>query len=302
MPATLQLIRLFESLGHHDYKAMEALAIKIVEEEESRGRLQVARKLRGALNGIGKLAQTSESPPQVASGFLLNKALMRCPTGHPLSEIRLTASMRSTLREILAEWKNQEALKTAGLSRRSRLLFHGPPGCGKTVTAKALAYELGVPAYVVRFDSLIGAYLGQTATHLREVFQFAARTACVVLLDEIDVLGKRRGNQMDVGELDRIVVGLMQELELTSPRGLIIAASNLAVHLDAALWRRFDLQMEFKAPTKIELNDFLTKAAKQKGIIISGKIRSSALKIKDYAGIERLVLDEARRKIIAEAD
>lgn len=161
MPATLQLISLFESLGHHDYKAMDALAIKIVEEEESRGHLQVARKLRRALNGIGKTAQTSGSPPQAGSGFLLNKALMCCPTGQPLSEIRPTPWMRSILREILAEWTNQEALKTAGLSRRSWLLFHGSPGCGKTVTAKALAYELGVPAYVVRFDSLIGAYLGQ---------------------------------------------------------------------------------------------------------------------------------------------
>jgi ATPase family associated with various cellular activities (AAA) len=302
MPATLQLIRLFESLGHHDYKGMEALALKIVEEEESRGRIQVARKLRGALNGVGKTTQSSGSHPEETSGFLLNKALMRCPAGQPLSEIRLTPCMMITLREILAEWKNQEVLKAAGLPRRSRLLFHGPPGCGKTVTAKALACELGVPAYVVRFDSLIGAYLGQTATHLREVFQFAARTACVVLLDEIDVLGKRRGSQMDVGELDRIVVGLMQELELTSPRGLIIAASNLAAHLDAALWRRFDLQMEFKAPSRNELDAFLTKSANQKGITLSRKIRGSALKIKDYAGIERLVLDEARRKIIAKAD
>lgn len=298
MPDTQQLIRLFESLGHQDYKGMEALALNIVAQEESRGHLQVARKLRGALNGIGKSAQAAQA---LESGFVLNRALHRCPTGPLLADIRLTSAMRASLMEILIEWKNQDHLKSAGFTRRSRLLFHGPPGCGKTVTAIALARELGMPAYMVRFDSLIGSYLGQTAAHLREVFQFAARTSCVLLLDEIDVLGKRRGNQMDVGELDRIVVGLMQELELTNPRGLIIAASNLASHLDSALWRRFDLQIEFKAPTKSERSTFLSSLAKHYGVQVSPKMRTAALKLKDYASIERFVVDAARRKIIAKA-
>ncbi len=298
MPDTKQLIRLFESLGHQDYKGMEELALRIVAQEESRGHLQVARQLRGALNGVGKSAQAMQV---TESSFALNRALHRCPHGLPLADIRLAPTVRKALQEIITEWNNEEHLKAAGLTRRSRLMFHGPPGCGKTVTATALARELGVPAYLVRFDSLIGSFLGQTAAHLREVFQFASRTSCVLLLDEIDVLGKSRGSKMDVGELDRIVVGLMQELELTAPRGLIIAASNLASQLDRALWRRFDLQLEFKAPGISDLNAFLSSMGKRHCVPISEKIRTLATGLKDYASIERLVIDEARRQVIAKA-
>ena len=109
--------------------------------------------------------------------------------------------MRLSLEEILAEWKASKTLEDAGIPRRSRILFHGPPGCGKTATAHALANALGIPAYVVRFDALIGSYLGQSAARMREVFQFAAQNKRVLLLDEIDVLGKRRRSERDVDRL-----------------------------------------------------------------------------------------------------
>ena len=95
------------------------------------------------------------------------------------------------------------------------------------MTAQALANALRLPLYVVRFDSVIGSYLGQTAVHLREIFQYAETAQSVLLFDEIDALGKRRGHPSDVGELDRIVIALMQELEFSESKGLIIATSNL---------------------------------------------------------------------------
>ena len=117
----------------------------------------------------------------------------------------------------MLEWNHREKLKDRGIARRSKLLFYGPPGCGKSLTANALATELAIPLFLVRFDAVIGAYLGQTAIHLRQLFQFAETTPCVLLFDELDALGKKRGNPTDVGELDRIVIALMQELEAFPP-------------------------------------------------------------------------------------
>src|SRR5208283_5165649 len=120
----------------------------------------------------------------------------------------------------------------------NKILLHGPPGCGKSLTARAIGHELSLPVYTLRFNAIVGAFLGQTAQRLRQLFEFASTTSCVLLIDEIDALGKRRGNPMDVGELDRIVISLLQELEHSEPKGLLIAASNLARSLDEALWRR----------------------------------------------------------------
>lgn len=299
MPDNRQLLTLFESLSHQDWTASKAAALRIAEGEEERGHMQAARKLRGALNGVGTNGHSHGPTASSSSGeFLLSKALVRAHQGSSLSDVALRPPMRALLREILEEWHAASHLQKAGVPRRSRLLFYGPPGCGKTITALALAREMKVPAYVVRFDALIGSYLGQTAMHLREIFQFASQNRCVLLLDEIDVLGKRRGSQMDVGELDRIVVGLMQELDLTRPRGLIIGASNLSSHLDDALWRRFDLRMEFKAPTKREIQSFLKIIGGKFGVRLPATLKGHMKELNDYASAEKLVINEVRRKIV----
>ena len=124
------------------------------------------------------------------------------------------------MQTVIKEMRHAAALRSKGIRRRSKMIFTGPPGCGKSLTGQAIANELRMPLYVVRFDAVIGAYLGQTAAHLRELFRFAAENACVLLFDEIDALGKRRGNPLDVGELDRIVISLMQELEALRKRGV----------------------------------------------------------------------------------
>lgn len=110
---------------------------------------------------------------------------------------------------MLHEIKNRRILEARGLKARNKILLTGPPGCGKSMTARALATELALPFFIVRLDAIIGAYLGQTANNLRELFAFATDTPCVLLIDEIDALGKQRGASLDVGELDRIVIAML---------------------------------------------------------------------------------------------
>jgi len=174
----------------------------------------------------------------------------------------------------------------------------GPPGCGKSFTAQAIANELGLPHYTVRFDAVIGAYLGQTAIHLRELFRFASNNPCVLLFDEIDALGKQRGNPLDVGELDRIVIALMQELEFSETQGIVIATSNLPENLDRALWRRFDLILHFPKPTKSELAGYTKRIRAKFGL--KRRLVKRGVKTGTYADAEKHVEAEARRNALGE--
>jgi SpoVK/Ycf46/Vps4 family AAA+-type ATPase len=154
---------------------------------------------------------------------------------------------------------------------------------------------MSLPTYVVRFDAVIGAYLGQTALHLRELFRFAEQTPCVLVFDEVDALAKQRGNPLDVGELDRIVISFMQELEHSQTKGVIIATSNLPSHLDKALWRRFDLTMEFPRPSPTELRAFVLKKTREFRTKLSGSQIKRFIKTRSYAEAEKCVESVVRQ-------
>ncbi len=207
---------------------------------------------------------------------------------------------RRLLESAVGEWQKRATLHQRRLEPRSKLFFYGVPGCGKSLTARALAHELGIPIYLVRFDAIIGAYLGQTAIHLRQLFHFAESTPCILLLDELDALGKQRGNPLDVGELDRIVIALMQELEHSRPQGLIIGTSNLPKHLDDALWRRFDVALEFRAPAKAALSAFAKRVAATHQIPLKPDVLKKAINAKTFADGESVVVAEARRLALLE--
>jgi SpoVK/Ycf46/Vps4 family AAA+-type ATPase len=219
-----------------------------------------------------------------------------------LDEVMLPPTVRGELQTLLSEFKHSSSLQSKGFNARRKLLFTGPPGCGKSLTAQALANALHLPHFVVRFDSIIGSYLGQTAGHLRHIFRFAEASKNVLLFDEIDALGKQRGNPTDVGELDRIVIALMQELELGNPLGLLVATSNLPEHLDRALWRRFDAHIEFPAPQKHDLRSFAVRVAQKFGRSLSASTLSLASSKNNYAEAEKVVLGQIRHQIISELD
>jgi SpoVK/Ycf46/Vps4 family AAA+-type ATPase len=203
---------------------------------------------------------------------------------------------------LINETRHSAFLSSRGIRRRSKLLFVGPPGCGKSFTAQAIANELGFAHYVVRFDAVIGAYLGQTAIHLRELFRFVSDNPCVLLFDEIDALGKQRGNPLDVGELDRIVIALMQELEFLETPGIVVATSNLPQNLDGALWRRFDLVLHFPRPTRSELLTYTKKILCNFNLNRGGRALRRLGSARTYADAEKLVEAEARSNALSEVE
>lgn len=301
MTTIRKLTELFRAIATENLASARAIATEISVIEETRGHRGAARALRGALAAParGSIARPSLGPG--SSQMLQSGGLVRVSSARSLEEVTLSAATRRQLDEVVTEWKERALLVARGVTPRSKLLFHGPPGCGKSLTAQALGRELDLPIYMVRFDAVIGAFLGQTAMHLRQIFHFAEMTPCILLLDELDALGKRRGNPLDVGELDRIVISLLQELEHSRPMGIVVATTNLARHLDDALWRRFDLDISFRAPTRAALRDFVLNVSKRCGIQLSETALERASRATSYSLAERVVLDEFRRAVIVQA-
>ncbi len=302
MPTIRQLARLFQAVSGRDLESAEEIAKQIASFEEKKGHHSAAQLLRGSLrsNGIRGHRATEHVSGILTNGNFLEAALSRGESVTRLKDVMLRPECRKALEALIDETRHGTYLSSKGIRRRSKLLFVGPPGCGKSFTAQAIANELALPHYTVRFDAVIGAYLGQTAIHLRELFRFASSSPCVLLFDEIDALGKQRGNPLDVGELDRIVIALMQELELSETKGIVIATSNLPENLDRALWRRFDLIIHFPKPTKTELAGYTRRIRTKFGL--KGPAAKKMLTAKTYADAEKLVEAEARSIALRELE
>jgi len=301
MASTKQLAALFRAIAAENVGGAAEIAAQICGQEEQKGHHTAARTLRGALNAArngGAGAKKHTHPGNVNGSSIISMALTSIPTDVDFSSVTLTNAARQELESLVLEWKHRAKLEERGIARRSKLLFYGPPGCGKSLTANALATEMAIPLFLVRFDAVIGAYLGQTAIHLRQLFHFAETTPCVLLFDELDALGRRRGNPADVGELNRIVIALMQELEHSHPQGMIIGTSNLAKHLDDALWRRFDFALEFKQLNQHILISLAQRIASEMQVMLPGDVADKVAKAKDFANAESLVIAEVRRQAL----
>jgi SpoVK/Ycf46/Vps4 family AAA+-type ATPase len=165
----------------------------------------------------------------------------------------LPAETRQKLDRIILENRRSDRLFSHGLWPTNRLLFWGPPGCGKTMTASYVARELGLPFGIVDLSALITGLLGATANQVAKVFSTAKSSPMVLLLDEFDALGKERNDELEIGEPKRVVNSLLQNLDdFQGAKSVIVAASNHQHLLDSAVWRRFDVIVAFPMPTAQE--------------------------------------------------
>src|SRR5699024_10533151 len=114
--------------------------------------------------------------------------------------------------------------RSHGLDPRHRVMLVGPPGNGKTSLAEAIAEALAVPFFVIRYEALIGSYLGETANRLKCVFDYVRTTPCVVFFDEFDAVGKERGDTHETGEIKRVVSSLLMHVDELPSYTVIIAA------------------------------------------------------------------------------
>jgi hypothetical protein len=180
-------------------------------------------------------------------------------TGVPLAEISLTPgegrpepiygeTLKLALSALLEEWRHPERLRRQGVEPSLSCLLYGPPGTGKTLTAVKLASRVGLPVVNARIDGLVSSFLGTTARNIANLFDFANRYRCVLVLDEFDALAKMRDDPHELGELKRVVNTLLQNLDARAERGLTIAITNHEGLLDPAVWRRFQNHIRIDLP------------------------------------------------------
>lgn len=218
-----------------------------------------------------------------------------------LEDVVLSDDNSSLLDELLQEHHRAEVLKSHGLFPADKLLFCGPPGCGKTLSAEILASELGLPLAIVRIDSVISSYLGETAANLRQVFDFIAAMPMVVLLDEFDALAKERADEADHGELKRVVNAFLQMLDAYEGKSLLVAATNHERILDSAVWRRFDEVLIFEPPNLEQLRRLL--GIKLRGLRREFEVDDARIvglfKGMSHADVERVLRRAAKEMVLS---
>ncbi|MCC5838830.1 MAG: ATP-binding protein [Opitutales bacterium] len=263
MPTANQIKSLLRSHSTGDDEQFYAVALQVAAAEARRGHQKLATEIRDLVRDTRKRIDSSEAVGNVvALARPTGEAadiLEGVPTHLKTTDLVLEPSLRERIDRILREQKNLSRIKENNLRPRQRLLFTGPPGCGKTITASALANELGLPLFVVRLDSLLSRFLGESLTKLRLVFEAAETTRAVYLFDEFDSIGFTRNAPNDVGEMRRVLNAFLVFIERLRSNSMIIAATNYGERLDKALFRRFDDLVEFGLPASEQVRETIKR-------------------------------------------
>lgn len=245
-----QMIALLKSHFQGDDRQFCSVAMQVAAHEAHLGHSKIAEEMRELIDKA-KTRTAIVGPVLVTQpkGELASLLSVHYPD-IKLSAMVLPAKLDSRLRRILREHKQQKRIRQHGLRPRRKLLFVGPPGSGKTMTAATLATELRLPLFTILLEGLITKFMGETAAKLKLVFDAMSSTEGVYLFDEFDALGSRRTYSNDVGEIRRVLNSFLQLLEKDDSLGLVVAATNHPDLLDRALFRRFDDVIEYALPDK----------------------------------------------------
>jgi len=217
-----------------------------------------------------------------------------------IEQIILSESIKKSCYEIVEEQMRADLLHSYGVDPRNKVLLIGPPGNGKTSLAEALANSLMVPLYIVKYENIVGSYLGETALRLARLFEYVRTRQCVLFFDEFETLGKERGDEHETGEIKRVVSSLLLQIDALPSYVVIIAATNHDNLLDTAVWRRFQLKIELPKPTTHDLELWFSLFEKRNKFKFDVGIGSMAKMLlgKSYAEAEEFALSVYRQYIL----
>ena len=289
------LVQLAKAVVNNDSSKMLQALEGIIAEEHQKNHRVLAERLTRIIRDSGEQKRTGRIMQNGIASLVYELVPERS-----FADIYLSDHNKKLLNDLKEEHLRRELLQSYGLSSRNRLMLLGAPGNGKTSLAEALAYELMLPLVVVRYDGLIGSFLGETANRLNKVFEYVRTKHCLLFFDEFDVIGKERGDRNETGEIKRIVSSLLLQIDALPSRTVIVVASNHASLIDSAAWRRFQVRLELAPPTPQEaaqyLFDYQSKTDLEFGVGIKKIIEQ--LKPTSYAELEEFCRDVMRKAIL----
>jgi len=243
-----QIKMLIQSHLEKNNDRFRTVVLQLAAYEAKQGHAAFARDIRTLIDNA-KLGTGKILPFNKDLGELIHSKIAE----NRIAELVLPGDLRVRVERIMNEYRQQEKLKKHGMNNRRKILFTGPPGTGKTMTASVLASELHLPLCTVMMDKLVTKYMGETSTKLRQIFEIITENQAVYLFDEFDAIGSERSLDNDVGEMRRVLNSFLQFIEQDESKSLIVAATNNPKLLDHALFRRFDDVLHFKLPEESEI-------------------------------------------------
>jgi SpoVK/Ycf46/Vps4 family AAA+-type ATPase len=249
---TKQILAMLRSRAEGDEESFFSIALQVAAAEARQGHRQIAEELRAE---VDKARAKTSRRASVAIPFLnprgsLEGLLELRQPRFNLKDVVLNERLITRINDVLRQQRKRDWLREHGKTPNRRLLFVGPPGSGKTMSAEALAGELHLPMFMIRLESMITRYMGETAAKLRLIFDETAKRRAVYLFDEFDAVGSHRTATNDVAEMRRVLNSFLQFMEESNATdSVIICSTNHPKLLDRALLRRYDQVLEFDAPT-----------------------------------------------------
>ena len=243
------IINLVKAGVKGDISEVRATAEAIAADERAKKHTGVADRISHVLENTSPLASDSRHRRSIrthdGSGGIQRREPRRS-----LNELYLGSDVHRACYELIQEQHRADLLRAHGIEPRHRLLLAGAPGNGKTSLAEALAFELALPLFTVRYEAVVTSYLGETAQRLRRLFDFVRTEPCVLFFDEFDAIGKERGDIHETGEIKRVVTTLLLQLDELPSYCVLVGATNHPELLDRATWRRFEIRLELGAPSQ----------------------------------------------------
>ncbi|MDR2704572.1 MAG: ATP-binding protein [Planctomycetaceae bacterium] len=294
---------MFRAFAQQEEQSFSNIAESIIKDVSAGNNHSLATQLQKALD-TGNLQKRSSHGKHSLLALPTDRrngdSLISIQESHiATDQIFLHSLTEKQIQRLFAEQHHKLKLAEHGYAPKNKLLFWGPPGCGKSYTAAYIAHELGMLLGTVQISTLISSFLGDTASHIQKIFDTAEKTPLVLFFDEVDSIAKQRDDPNDVGELKRVVNSLLQAMDsFRSTKSIIIAASNHQYLLDPAIWRRFDDIVQFPIPSKTECERYVHYLLN--GVSTQGTFEKAikSLSGMSFADIKRVVIETIKTALL----